>query len=145
MMRLFAGILLLFGVLASTVHAGEHLIPDVPKAVGPAHPEGNEFMRANHMKLLKHDRDLTMRLGDRAIENSLKDCVTCHAVKGPDALPVSVKEEGHFCAVCHQFAAVKIDCFQCHNSKPDEDSIRILLQKYPDSRELADYLEGMTE
>ena len=145
MTRLFAGILLFVAVFSGPVAAGENLLPDVPKAVGPAHPEGNEFMRANHMKMLRHDRDLTMRLGDRDIESSLKDCVTCHAVKGPDALPISVKEEGHFCAVCHEFAAVRIDCFQCHNSKPDADSIRILLRKFPDSRELAEYLEGMTE
>jgi hypothetical protein len=24
----------------------------------------------------------------------------------------------HFCQSCHNYAAVKIDCFECHSSKP---------------------------
>ena len=143
MMRLFASILLIFGMLTSTVHAGEHLAPDVPKAIGPGHKEGNAFMRANHMKMLLHDRNLTMRLGDRDVEASLKACVTCHAQTGPDAVPIPVNEEGQFCAACHEFAAVRIDCFQCHRTTPDEASIELLLRRYPDEKELAAFLEGM--
>jgi hypothetical protein len=25
---------------------------------------------------------------------------------------------GDFCVACHQYAAVKIDCFECHTGKP---------------------------
>ncbi len=143
MTRLLASILLVFGLIAGTAHAGENLGPEVPEALGPPHPEGNAYWRANHMKLLLHDRDLTMRLGEREIEASLKACVTCHAQTGPDAVPIPVNESGQFCAVCHEFAAVRIDCFQCHTASPDVASVRLLLRKYPDEAELVAFLEGM--
>ena len=143
MARIVASILLVLGLLGSAAEAGEHVGPEVPRAVGPGHPEGNEFWRANHRTLLLHDRDLTVRLGDREIEASLKECVTCHAQTGPDAVPIPINEDGQFCAVCHEFTAVRIDCFECHRTTPDEDSIRLLLQKFPDEQELVAFLEGM--
>ena len=36
-------------------------------------------MRRNHMELLKHQRDDTVRSGIRGAKYSLKDCVGCHA------------------------------------------------------------------
>ena len=103
-------------------------------------------MRINHMKLLRHDRDETMRLGNRDTQYSLKECVACHAVMGPDALPISVKEEGHFCRSCHEYAAVKVDCFQCHNSKPDAGFTALLAQSpAASSDDIAAYLDGVTQ
>jgi len=145
MKRLFASLLIVFVAAVGGASAGS-LYPEVPKAVGAAHPEGNAFMRINHMKLLRHDRDETMRLGNRDTQYSLKECVACHAVVGPDALPISVKEEGHFCRSCHEYAAVKVDCFQCHNSKPDEGFTAILAQTPAASKdEIAAYLDGVTQ
>jgi hypothetical protein len=43
---------------------------------------------------------------------------------------------------------VKIDCFECHSTKPDIDTAKLLLGKYPEDaelKELVDYLDGMTE
>ncbi len=145
MMRLVATLLVLIGLSAGAGMA-ETIYPDIPKAVGAPHPEGNAYMRINHMRLMRHDRDLTMREGDRSIKYSIKECVACHAVMGPDALPISVKEEGHFCRACHEYAAVKIDCFQCHNSKPEEGFVDLLKQMPPATDdEIQAYLDGMSQ
>ncbi len=147
MKRLFASFLILIGLMgmASAGEIKSSLAPVVPKAAGEAHPEGNEFMRINHMKLMVHDRDDTVLLGDRNVKYSLKECVACHAVMGPDARPVSVKSDQHFCRTCHEFAAVKIDCFQCHNSLPDADLVKKLTMLPQKDRELAAYLKEVTE
>jgi hypothetical protein len=137
-------LLIVAGLFASPAMSGE-IGPVVPKATGEPHPEGNLFMRVNHMKLMVHDRDLTMHDGDRQISYSLKACVECHAVNGEDAQPVSVENDKHFCRVCHDYAAVKIDCFECHNSKPETSSSAMLKPELPDSAELAAYLKEAGE
>jgi [DsrC]-trisulfide reductase subunit J len=68
-------------------------------------------MRRNHMKYLFHQRDLTMHEGIRTPRFSLKHCVDCHA----SAKTGSVLGKDGFCASCHAYAAVKIDCFECHS------------------------------
>ena len=73
------------------------------------------FMRRNHMDLLKHQRDDTVRGGIRAGSYSLKACIQCHA--GKDTQSVAARET-NFCVSCHSYAAVKIDCFECHAAKP---------------------------
>ena len=149
--RLFLTVLLLGGLLAAPLHAegDSGLYPQVPEAVGSPHPEGNEFWRKNHMDLLRHDRDLTLRLGDRTVDASLKSCLVCHAVTGPDAAPVPAGDAGGFCAVCHAYAAVRIDCFTCHKATPDEDGLDVLNQArvLGDTEEaaqlIADYLQKL--
>jgi hypothetical protein len=144
MKRLLVLVLLLFGFMAAPVLAGG-LGPVIPKATGEAHPEGNLFMRINHMNLMKHDRDETVLKGDREISYSLKACVDCHAVNGDDGAPVSVKSEKHFCRVCHDFAAVKVDCFQCHNSKPQITTEALLKPELADANDIATYLKEAEE
>ena len=95
------------------------LLPAIPEASGAPHPEGSEYWRKHHMELMRHDRDLTVRAGERKIEASLKGCFDCHAVKDDAGQYVTVKSEKHFCRVCHDYAAVKVDCFMCHRSTPD--------------------------
>jgi hypothetical protein len=95
------------------------LLPAVPQASGEPHPEGSEFWRKHHMELMRHGRDMTVRDGVRPIEASLKGCFDCHAVKDDHGQYVTVKSETHFCRVCHDYAAVKVDCFMCHRSTPD--------------------------
>ena len=122
----------------------------MPKAVGSPHPEGNEYWRINHMDLLQHDRDLTMRLGNREVQASLKECVACHAVEDETGEPVSYESEQHICRTCHDYAAVKIDCFSCHQSKPDEDILSRLLGETPlnvsmvsATRDMEDYMVSL--
>jgi hypothetical protein len=73
------------------------------------------FMRRNHMTLLKHQRDDTVHAGVRSAPYSLKECVSCHASKTTGSVAAASTD---FCSSCHAYAAVKIDCFECHASKP---------------------------
>ncbi|MAF48222.1 MAG: Hdr-like menaquinol oxidoreductase cytochrome c subunit [Rhodospirillales bacterium] len=96
-------------------------MPNIPKALKEAEPGHAERLRNDHRQLLVHKRDQTMRQGIRTAKDSLKECVACHAVPGPDKLPVSAQSPEHFCRVCHDYAAVSIDCFSCHASRPPKD------------------------
>ncbi|MDQ2081707.1 hypothetical protein RA307_16095 [Xanthobacteraceae bacterium Astr-EGSB] len=95
-------------------------MPDIPKALGERCVAETDFMRRNHMTLLKHQRDETVHLGVRKAETQLDRCLTCHAVAGADGKPVSYSDSGHFCRSCHDYAAVSIDCFECHSSRPGQ-------------------------
>ena len=128
-MRLLLAIFAVFflaslGGVEQEACAGEGLAPVLPKASGDACVRDPAFMRANHMEVLKHRRDLSVREGERAkgdtAKESLNACVTCHAVPGEDNKPVSFSDPKHFCRTCHDYAAVKVDCFECHNSKPQK-------------------------
>jgi hypothetical protein len=72
-------------------------------------------MRRHHMEMLKHQRDETVHGGIRGARASLKACVECHA--SPQSRSVA-SDAGDFCVSCHRYAAVKIDCFECHASTP---------------------------
>jgi len=94
-------------------------VPEIARGQGDSCVEDTDFMRRNHMTLLLHQRDDTMLKGIRSEQHSLKECVSCHAVEGSDAVAVSYASEKHFCRSCHDYAAVKIDCFECHASRPE--------------------------
>lgn len=145
MKRLLVSVLMMAALLGAPVLA-EGLLPNIPKAIGEPHPEGNEYWRINHPALLSHDRDMTVVDGVRNIDASLAECVSCHAVKGPDAAPVTVESDQHFCRACHDYAAVKIDCFQCHNSVPDvADQAMLLPYRENPVADLRAYLEGVSQ
>lgn len=95
------------------------LLPVIPEGQGTSCVEDTEFMRRNHMDLLKHQRDETMLKGVRTKKYSLKECLDCHVVYGPDEVAVTVSSPSHFCRSCHDYAAVNIDCFDCHASRPE--------------------------
>lgn len=101
-------------------------LPSIPKAEGGVCVAPPDVIRKNHMVMLQHDRDLSVQKGERDIEHSLKDCVSCHVVRDDIGAPVSYESPEHFCRTCHDYAAVKIDCFSCHNSKPDGDALDTL-------------------
>jgi predicted CXXCH cytochrome family protein len=77
--------------------------------------EDAAFMRRNHMQLLKHQRVDTLRGGIRTGKYSLKECIACHASQSTNSV---VANGDNFCQSCHNYAAVSIDCFGCHASKP---------------------------
>lgn len=85
---------------------------------GDACVRETSWMRRNHMELLKHDRDRTMRQGIRSVDGSLKGCVDCHANSDDSGHYISVNAEGEFCSGCHNYTSVSIDCFECHATKP---------------------------
>ena len=100
---------------------GRSLLPSIAKGKGDKCVLPTDYMRRNHMDLLDHQRDETVLGGIRTKKFSLKGCVSCHAVKGADGRAVTVKDPKHFCASCHNYAAVQIDCFDCHASRPGEN------------------------
>jgi len=77
-------------------------------------------MRRNHMKLLMHHRDETVHEGVRTKKYSLKQCINCHASKETGSVTAA---KDNFCVSCHSYAAVKIDCFDCHSSKPQSSAM----------------------
>ena len=106
---------------AEAGQAGRVVVPTPPKGIGDKCVADTEFMRRYHMTVLNHQRDDTVHNGIRTKQFSLQECITCHAVNGPDARPVTADNPQHFCRSCHDYAAVKVDCFECHASRPQAD------------------------
>lgn len=114
------GFAILAGGLASPASAGEVPLPNPAKAFkGTECVEPVDMMRRNHMSFLKHQRDETLREGIRGQKYSLNQCIDCHAVTSPDVAGGKVRTLKPFCAECHSYAAVTIDCFQCHTGAAD--------------------------
>ena len=102
----------------SAVGSAEVPLPNIPEGQGDSCIRDTEEMRYNHMEYILHKRDETMHQGIRTEQDSLKQCITCHAVKDEQGEYVHVTDDRHFCAACHNYAAVTIDCFQCHTDTP---------------------------
>jgi predicted CXXCH cytochrome family protein len=122
----FGALALLLGLLIGSVaHAGDPPAGRVPKPVieaarGSQCVEDPAFMRRNHMELLKHQRDDTLRGGVRiTAKYSLKACIECHASPASNSVTAT---QTNFCVSCHSYAAVKIDCFECHATQPQKTS-----------------------
>ena len=125
--KLFLGLLLLAGVVsaAETIEGGSIPIPTPPKAKENFSSEQScikpiEIMRRSHGFFLKHYRHDSVRYGIRTIQDSLVSCINCHVTPLADGSYPSVKKgKEHFCRGCHEYAAVTIDCFQCHTDHPE--------------------------
>lgn len=95
-----------------------NLAPAKEKAAQCVEP--TEDIRKNHMAYLMQHRDATMLEGIRTKQHSLVECINCHvAPTRADGSAVRYEDKDHFCASCHTYAGVKIDCFQCHADRPD--------------------------
>ncbi|MHB1677691.1 MAG: hypothetical protein ACYCSS_09180 [Sulfuriferula sp.] len=95
--------------------AGRVPEPVIAQGKGTACVRSTEYMRRNHMKLLLHERYQEVHYGIRDKNNSLENCVNCHASHKNNSV---LGTNQNFCQSCHSYAAVKIDCFECHSSKP---------------------------
>ncbi len=89
-------------------------------------------IRRTHPDLLKHQRDLTVRQGIRGEPASLKTCIACHAAPEHQTVTAALTQRlqragavidparftddqgAAFCQTCHAYAAVQLDCFECH-------------------------------
>jgi len=117
-MKLFAIVLAVATALISAglVHAddrraGRVALPTIKiEETGKTCVAPVEEMRRSHMTMLFQRRDRTLRQGVRESRFSLKGCVECHAGRESG----SVLGKDGFCSSCHSYAAVKIDCFECH-------------------------------
>ena len=115
MTRIVAGIIAAVLAAAGSADTGERpagrvALPVVKIEKGEACVAPTAEMRRNHMKMLFHQRDRTLRQGLREPRFSLKNCVDCHASQKTG----SVLGKDGFCSSCHEYAAVSIDCFECH-------------------------------
>jgi len=94
---------------------GEVMIPSPAKPVDASDcVEPVEVMRRDHMKFLLHQRDATVLEGDRDSKYSLVGCMDCHNPASTDEEVIRYENPQHFCAECHAYASIKIDCFECH-------------------------------
>jgi hypothetical protein len=73
-----------------------------------------EIMRREHMNLLMHQRDDTVLDGERDGKYSLVGCIDCHNPAQDAATAIRYPDPQHFCAGCHLYTSVQIDCFECH-------------------------------
>lgn len=113
MIRRFTGIVLLT-LAAGLAFAADRVAKPVIAIDKPGRcVEDTALMRRDHMKLLMHQRDRTMREGVRTKPHSLAGCVDCHA----SAKTGSVLGPQGFCQSCHDYASVRLDCFECHAAK----------------------------
>lgn len=108
---------LAFGAVALAAAAGEGGRTPKPAVVierQEACVAPPDVMRRTHMDLLAHQRNKTLREGVRGAQVSLNGCISCHASRKNGAV---IGSRENFCQSCHAYAAVKIDCFDCHQAK----------------------------
>ncbi|OGT21900.1 MAG: hypothetical protein A2342_00120 [Gallionellales bacterium RIFOXYB12_FULL_54_9] len=108
---MFRLLLTILAVLCFSAQAAEST-PKLDIGKGGQCVEDPQYMRKNHMHLLRHERDETVRLGIRDVKHSLKNCIECHASTKDNSV---IAREDSFCVACHRYEAVKIDCFECHS------------------------------
>jgi predicted CXXCH cytochrome family protein len=107
-------------LLALAVQAGgsNFVIPGSQAAKEQRCVEPTDFMRRNHMEVIKHQRDATVHGGIRSTKHSLAGCIDCHVARDAQGQVLPVNDEKQFCGACHDFAAVRLNCFDCHATVP---------------------------
>ena len=117
---LAVAVFLLATALAPDTRAADRVpLPALVKAhKGEACVEPLPVIRRDHMKFLMHQRDDTVHEGIRGARHSLVGCIDCHAARDDAGQWVRIDAPGQFCASCHEYASVKIDCFECHSALP---------------------------
>ena len=96
-------------------------LPTVKIEQGDACVAPTPEMRRDHMKMLQHQRDRTVRQGLRETRFSLKNCIACHA----SAETGSVLGKDGFCSSCHAYTAVSMDCFECHSPQRQDNAASV--------------------
>jgi predicted CXXCH cytochrome family protein len=91
-----------------------------------------DVMRREHMNFLLHQRDETVLEGKRDSKYSLTGCMDCHNPTQADGKLLRYPDPRHFCADCHRYASVKIDCFECHADRGLGNSQQSQLSPLPD-------------
>ena len=112
-------VLMLLSLLAAAGNLNAQITANSKAAGLQQCVEPTEFMRKNHMDILFHQRDRTMREGIRTRQHSLVQCVACHAERDSAGIFAPINALGQFCQSCHTATAVKMDCFECHATRPE--------------------------
>lgn len=113
---IIALVLIFFSPLIYNISAPafESEMPELQDAEGENCMEDAEWMKANHMDLLKDVRHTSIREMDRTYVSedygteynaSIEQCFECHT------------SQEDFCGTCHEYNGVDPYCFECH-SKP---------------------------
>ncbi len=126
-LRLIKALLISVLLLFAAASSAEVPRPTITHGEGEC-VEPEDVMKRDHMEFILHQRDETMEKGIRTTKHSLKQCVSCHAIKDDKGEYIHVDNPKHFCASCHEYAAVKIDCFDCHADTPrptDKHELRV--------------------
>ncbi len=148
LIMLAAGLLIAASAAFAEEAAGGRVpVPHPPKGKGTHCVAPIPFMRRYHMMMLYHHRKQYVHEGITTKQYDIARCVSCHAVKGPDGKYVTYASPKHFCRSCHDYEAVKIDCFECHNSVPpaankSADAGTMTKESEADAARLADYLKN---
>ena len=115
---LLAGSVLL---IPATGSAGTPLpVIHEPEGEGVECVEPEEVMRRDHMNFILHQRDETMYKGIRSSKYSFAECIDCHVQPDENGNIAGIDNKEHFCNSCHEYAAVTIDCFECHADRPQQ-------------------------
>lgn len=104
--------------LATQAVGASFVVPGSKAAGLESCVEPTDFMRRNHMEVIKHQRDETVHSGIRSTRHSLAGCIECHATYTAEGAVVPVNAPGQFCLACHEYAAVGMNCFGCHANVP---------------------------
>jgi len=121
-MRARAGIIAALVVLLSGVgiwltHRGPVPLPVIARASGHCVIQ-TSVMRRTHMMLLRAVREEIVRHDASDARFRLTRCVACHAQRTAGGRAIPVNAPGQFCASCHAYVGVHIDCFSCHAAVP---------------------------
>lgn len=131
-MKIVAGLTLFILALMFPIWYSITTYGTPPAVAAAAPPKGQEcvepvnYMRTSHMELLGHLRDLAVREGKtvhtgtngQQYEISMQNtCLACHGGTTSGQSTVSTRDgygEPAFCASCHEYAGVRVDCWRCH-------------------------------
>lgn len=115
-------------VPAAAEEAGRTPKPSIVIESGEHCVAAPEQMRREHPDMLRHQRDRTVHRGERGMKVSLNRCVACHADHQTGSV---IGSNQAFCQGCHSFAAVRIDCFDCHQSSIRPAGARLAREAVP--------------
>ncbi|MTJ83990.1 MAG: hypothetical protein F8N37_23640 [Telmatospirillum sp.] len=124
--KLAAGVVLALALAAPAVTAVGQVMtdgwtrphPDYAKLIKAHRGDDPTVMIRNHPDFLMHKQHVVVYSGLRNSDESIERCVSCHVKKDASGQPVDFESPKHFCTECHYKAAVTMDCFECHTSKP---------------------------
>jgi hypothetical protein len=114
-------LIMVISLLLVGITTGHTDPPQLPRGKGEQCVAPTDVMRRDHMEFLLHQRDKTVRQGIRTEQYSLAGCVDCHVQTNSNGEFIPVDAPEQFCQACHNYASVKLDCFECHATTPDEN------------------------
>ncbi len=111
-------VLIFFGAIWAD-HRGTVPVPLVPTAQGHC-VLPTALMRSEHMMLLRQVREQIVRDDKNDRTDRLTNCIACHVQTNSAGAPIPINQRGQFCAACHTYVGVHLDCFACHATVPQK-------------------------